>query len=73
MGRGTCKIEGCRGAVQGKGYCARHYRQWRRGKLPKPRYKTCHAEGCRKPLLRRGLCAEHFAKEYGKGTGEEAA
>lgn len=69
--KGTCKAEGCEREVQGKGYCDRHYRQWRRGKMPKPRYKSCHAEGCLKPQDRRGLCAEHLAKEYGKGKAEE--
>jgi len=72
MGKGICRVEGCSGAVKGKRYCARHYRLWRKGRMPKPRYKTCHAEGCHKRLARRGLCAEHFAKEYGKKTGEEA-
>jgi hypothetical protein len=64
--KGTCKAEGCSKDVQAKGYCLRHYRQWRKGTLGKPRYKTCNAEGCRKPMQRRGLCSEHFSKEYGK-------
>lgn len=75
MSEATCKKEGCASVVRAKGYCHRHYRQWRKGKLPKPRYKTCHAEGCRKPRSRRGLCDEHHAKEYakkGSGTAAEA-
>jgi len=73
--KGACKAAGCAKEVQAKGYCPGHYRQWRKGKLPKPRYKICHAEGCRKPRERRGLCPEHFAKEYGKTKvqGTEAA
>lgn len=73
--KGTCKASGCDKDVQAKGYCPRHYRQWRKGKLAKPRYKTCNAEGCRKPRVRRSLCAEHFAKEYSgsKATGVESA
>ena len=71
--KGTCKTEGCSKDVQAKGYCPRHYSQWRKGKLPKPRYTTCHAEGCHKPRHRRGLCPDHFAKEYGKKTTEVAA
>jgi hypothetical protein len=62
--KGTCKASGCEKDVQAKGYCPRHYGQWRKGKLPKPRYKTCNAEGCRKRQARRGLCEEHFAKEF---------
>jgi hypothetical protein len=66
-----CKAEGCKKPVDGgKGYCTRHYRAWRRGGLPKPRYKTCRAEGCRKPIAGRGRCAEHFARDY---PGKQAA
>ncbi len=64
--KGTCKAPGCEKEVQAKGYCPRHYGQWRKGKLPKPRYTTCHAEGCRKPRARRGLCLDHFSKQYEK-------
>jgi hypothetical protein len=71
--KGTCKAAGCEKDVQAKGYCPRHYRQWRKGKLPKPRYTTCHAEGCRKPRERRGLCREHFTKEHQKSKEAEAA
>jgi len=72
--KGTCKTEGCSGEVRAKGYCDRHYRQWRRGKLPKPRYRICNAEGCHKPRARRGLCEEHFAKEFpGKSAKQTEA
>jgi hypothetical protein len=71
--KGTCKAPECNKEVQAKGYCPRHYRQWRKGKLPKPRYSSCNAEGCHKPQTRRGLCAEHFAKEYSKSRKAEGA
>jgi hypothetical protein len=71
--KGTCKTAGCGKEVQAKGYCSRHYSLWRKGKLPKPRYKTCNAEGCRKPRSRRGLCPEHFTKEYAKSEATPAA
>jgi hypothetical protein len=71
--KGSCKAAGCDKPVQGKGYCQRHYAQWRKGKLPKPRYKICNAEGCRKPMGRGGLCPEHYAKEHGKTKGEGQA
>jgi hypothetical protein len=58
--------------VRARGYCPRHYSQWRKGKLPKPRYATCNAEACRKPRVRRGLCTEHFAKEYTKAKAASA-
>lgn len=71
--KGTCKTEGCEKEVQAKGYCPRHYAKWRKGLLPKPRYKTCHEEGCRKRQERRGLCPEHYAKHYTKAKAEAAA
>ncbi len=71
--KGTCKAPKCDKEVQAKGYCAPHYRKWRKGELPKPRYKSCNAEGCHKPRVRRGLCAEHFAKEHGKKSEAAAS
>jgi len=71
--KGTCKADGCDKEVRAKGYCERHYRQWRKGNLPKPRYKSCHQEGCRKPITRRGLCEEHFAATFSKKKTEAAA
>jgi hypothetical protein len=59
MSKGTCKFEGCSGAVVGKGYCTRHYKRWRQGALPKGRYKICTAEACRKPRASGSKCAEH--------------
>ena len=72
--KGTCKHEGCSKDVRGKGYCDRHYRAWRRGKLPKPRYTRCNTAGCTKPGARRSLCTEHFGAAHGKakqGQGSE--
>jgi hypothetical protein len=73
--KGTCKAEQCEKEVRAKGYCPRHYKLWRSGKMPKPRYKSCNAENCLKPQEGRGLCAEHLAKARAKGKGgtEEAA
>ena len=70
--KGTCKASGCEREIQAKGYCRRHYAQWRKGKMPKPRYKVCNTENCRKPQARRGLCEEHFAKEFQKAKPQPA-
>jgi hypothetical protein len=29
----TCKVEGCNEPYRSKGFCGRHYQQWRRGRL----------------------------------------
>lgn len=72
MSKGTCKFEGCAANVVGKGYCARHYKRWREGTLPKARYKICSAEGCRKPRVQGSKCGEH-AKTKPAGTEAGAA
>ena len=73
-GSGACRHTGCkRPGDGGKGYCRRHYRAWKRGALPKARYKTCRIEGCRKRIMARGRCTEHFARDYpGKRVAQRA-
>lgn len=68
MSKGTCKAEGCSVVAVGKGYCARHYKKWRQGALPKGRYKTCTAEGCRKPRAVGSKCQEHGGKATVSGS-----
>jgi hypothetical protein len=36
----SCQIKGCKRPYKAKGYCNVHYKQWRRGKLPKARHDT---------------------------------
>jgi hypothetical protein len=63
--KADCRHEGCKQtATGGKGYCARHYTAWKRGKLPKARFKTCQAEACHKRVVGRGRCEEHHARDY---------
>jgi len=73
MGKGSCKLEGCDREVVGKGYCARHYKKWRRGDLPKSRYKICTEEGCRKPRSVRAKCADHARKPEAASPGTAPA
>jgi hypothetical protein len=67
----SCKFEGCKQSADGgKGYCRRHHASWKRGELPKARYKICRVEGCRKRMIFRGRCEEHVARDY---PGKRAA
>jgi hypothetical protein len=72
MPKGPCKLEGCEKAAVGKEYCSSHYKQWRRGGLPKARYKICTAEACRKPRSLGSKCEEH-GRKAAAGAAEVAA
>jgi len=65
---GTCKDNDCNREVIAKGYCRKHYRLWKAGEMPKPRYKTCTEEKCRKPRFHSSLCEEHWNAAHGKKT-----
>ena len=57
-----CSVEGCKRPYRAKGYCAVHFKKWRRGELTaKPRYRTCGAENCRKPVFKKGYCEQHYS------------
>lgn len=54
----TCKIEGCSEAVFARGWCGKHYNQWRRNHA-----KQCKAEGCERPAEKRGYCNVCYNKD----------
>jgi hypothetical protein len=64
---GTCKATDCAHTeLIAKGYCRKHYRLWKAGEMPKPRYKTCTEEKCHKPRAHSSLCEEHWNTAHGK-------
>jgi hypothetical protein len=77
----TCSVKGCKRPYRAKGYCTVHYNKWRRGELPKSRFKTCNfgvqklkrgeKKECLKHIFRKGLCEEHY-KATLKKKGSEA-
>jgi hypothetical protein len=69
----SCKAKDCKGEVIARGYCRKHYRLWKAGEMPKPRYKTCTFENCRKKRAHGSLCDEHYAAKTGKGAAAPAA
>jgi hypothetical protein len=69
----TCKANDCNREVIARGYCRKHYRLWKAGEMPKPRYKTCTFEKCRKKWFRGSLCEEHFKAKRGASSGAAAA
>jgi len=67
--KGTCKAKDCEREVIGKGYCRKHYRLWKAGEMPHPRYKICTFEKCRKPRGPKGsLCEEHWNAAHAKAA-----
>jgi hypothetical protein len=56
----TCRADKCKQAVRAKGYCRKHFMNWRRGSVgDHHRYKICSKEACRKARTKGGLCDEH--------------
>lgn len=68
----ACQVKGCKNAYRAKGYCATHYRMWRKGEFGKSRYQICSKEGCRKPMAKEGMCEDHWAEKR-KKPAEAAA
>ena len=71
--KGNCQVEGCNHEAVAKQYCRKHYRLWKGGEMPKPRYKICTQEKCRKPRAHGSLCEEHYAAARGKAAGATPA
>jgi hypothetical protein len=72
--KGNCKAKDCSRETVGKGYCRMHFRLWKAGEMPKPRYKTCTFEKCHKRRFRTSsLCEEHFNIKRGKVAAAAAA
>jgi len=76
--KGNCKAKDCTREAFAKHLCRKHYRLWKRGEMPKARYKTCTFEKCRKRRFRGSLCEEHYAasrsgKKGAGGAAEPAA
>jgi hypothetical protein len=70
--KGNCKAKDCAREAYAKHYCRKHYRLWKRGEMPKPRYKTCTFEKCHKRRFRGSLCEQHYQAARGKGAAESA-
>ncbi len=69
---GACKATDCNREVIAKGYCRKHYRLWKAGEMPKPRYKICTAENCRKRRFKGSLCEEHWNAAHGSKAAAAA-
>ena len=66
--RGTCRVDGCEGAVDARELCHTHYQRLMRNKdveEARPirgRNPTCTVDGCGRSVQTRGLCAAHYKR-----------
>lgn len=70
----TCTVEGCGKPTVARGWCAAHYRRWRRKGEPGPALVRfagqgkCRVEGCEHVgALKAGMCAAHHHRQLRYG------
>jgi len=77
----NCKIKGCRGKYKAKGFCVKHYRNFRSTGDPLPKKKIpehgalssqCVVAGCEHPVfvVSKRLCKTHYHRMYRNGKLE---
>jgi len=72
--KGNCKAKDCTREAFAKHLCRKHYRLWKRGEMPKARYKICTFEKCRKARFKTSsLCEEHWNAARKTKAAEPAA
>ncbi len=62
MPESTCSTAECDRSVFCRGWCRRHWQEWRNtqpGRLRGPRHGECTVDGCGKPHKSRGYCSMH--------------
>jgi len=72
----VCSIEGCDSSVLGRGWCAKHYKRWKRHGDPlaelsrQPNEGPCSVDGCDADSKARGWCLKHYQrwKKYGDSS-----
>jgi hypothetical protein len=52
-----CSVSGCQGLHQARGFCGRHYYEWK-----KATQAVCSLAGCGLPALHRDLCNRHYLR-----------
>lgn len=51
-----CVVDGCEGRKKARGFCSKHYAEWRH----RHGQHRCTEEFCREPVHARGLCDHHY-------------
>lgn len=80
MAERTCSIEGCSNKHAARGFCIKHYHQFRRDHpdaavrewLPRGADRTCSIEGCEHAARTRRMCSRHYQAWRKHGDAEYA-
>ena len=70
---GICTLDNCREPHEAKGYCANHYRRWKRwgdpyaGRQSTSPGAACSIDDCDRDAVKRGLCSMHYQRWRKKG------
>jgi hypothetical protein len=71
LGLKVCDIEGCNEKHRAKGFCGKHYKQWRKGRLgetvPRDGNQGCRVVSCEGRHEAMGFCSKHY-KRWRRGT-----
>ena len=67
----SCVVESCKNKHRAKGYCGKHYKQWRNNRLGKTETKDglqgCRIANCQNKHEAIGFCSKHY-KRFRRGT-----
>ena len=57
-----CKVPNCEGKVLAKGYCSKHYQQYKKygEELAPPKQTICKVDGCEGKHKAKGYCDKHY-------------
>lgn len=71
FGLKLCIVNDCNGKHRAKGYCGKHYKQWRNDRLgktdPRDGAQGCRVIGCESQHEAIGFCSKHY-KRFRRGT-----
>ncbi len=67
----TCAVQGCNNSHRAKGFCGKHYKQWRKERLgetvSRDGSQGCKVAGCEGRHEAMGFCSKHY-KRWRRGT-----
>ena len=66
-----CSVEGCNRKHEAKGYCDKHYKQFKKhGRIidDELKPKNCLVEGCNEKHYGKGYCLKHYTQVRKYGT-----